>query len=265
MNNPYEGLHREFARAGARVMLSSGQACVMYGIAAFSKDGDWIIEESEESCRVVLSVLEKNNASYRLGAPLDIRFLSQGWTSHFEYQSEDIRMRVDFCSRPPRIQSLDALWKNMINKKGIAIVDAESLILLKQTRRIRDYSVIGALAETLGFNANVPEIALAFLQDYDLLKKAVERWPDQARKSDRDAVRLIVSGGSRRDVIIAIAVEQDLLIQKDQARIDSMVDSSKDFSSKFFLHRKKWKECGSPLSQQHAELVSLAEQYLQPL
>jgi hypothetical protein len=59
MKNPYEELHREFVHAGARVMLSSGQACVMYGIAAFSKDGDWIIEESEESCRAVLSVLEE--------------------------------------------------------------------------------------------------------------------------------------------------------------------------------------------------------------
>ena len=265
MKNPYEELHREFVLAGARLMLSSGQACVMYGIATFSKDGDWIIEESEQSCRAVLSVLEGKKAGYRLGAPLDCRFLSRGWTSHFEYQSDAIRTRVDFCSRPPRIQALDALWKNMINKKGIDIVDVESLILLKQTRRIRDYSVIGALAETLGFNANVPEIALAFLQDYDLLKKAVEKWPDQARKSDREAVRLIASGGSRKDVVIAIAVEQDQLIQTDRNRIDRLIELSRDFGTQFFQYRKKWKKSGSPLSQQHADLVGLAEKHLQSL
>jgi len=39
VNNPYQELHHEFVKAGAQVLLSSGQACVMYGIAAFSKDG----------------------------------------------------------------------------------------------------------------------------------------------------------------------------------------------------------------------------------
>jgi hypothetical protein len=33
MKNPYQELHQEFVQAGARVLLSSGQACVMYGIA----------------------------------------------------------------------------------------------------------------------------------------------------------------------------------------------------------------------------------------
>jgi len=46
MENPYLILHQEFSRAGADVLLSSGQACVVFGIAAFSKDGDWIVREN---------------------------------------------------------------------------------------------------------------------------------------------------------------------------------------------------------------------------
>jgi hypothetical protein len=53
MDNPYISLHEEFRAAGAEVLLSSGQACVMFGIAAFSKDGDWIVRETEASCSAV--------------------------------------------------------------------------------------------------------------------------------------------------------------------------------------------------------------------
>ena len=219
MNNPYQQLHQEFVNAGANVLLSSGQACVMYGIAAFSKDGDWIIEETTKSCNVVLSVLDQKNAYYRLGAPLDILWLSKSWTSHFEYKEGGMRIRVDFCSRPPRTKGINKIWENAVHKKGVDIVDAETLILLKQTRRVRDYSIIGALAEVLGYKENIPEIALEYLQDFELLKRAVEKWPDKAKKSQRAPVRLLLSDANRKEVVAAIAIEQDEKIQQDESRI----------------------------------------------
>ena len=57
MENPYFELHREFRSAGAEVLLSSVQACVAFGVAAFSKDGDWVIRELPTSCDAVLAVL----------------------------------------------------------------------------------------------------------------------------------------------------------------------------------------------------------------
>ena len=45
--NSYQTLHYEFVKAGANVLLSSGQACVMYGIAAFSKGGERMAGRSE--------------------------------------------------------------------------------------------------------------------------------------------------------------------------------------------------------------------------
>lgn len=128
MINPYQKLHNEFVKAGAKVLLSSGQACVAYGIAAFSKDGDWVIEEADKSCKAVLSILERKGADYRLGAPLDVRWLAKGWTSHFEHMDGDIRVRTDFCSRPPRINDINRLWKDAVQKSDISIVDAQSLI-----------------------------------------------------------------------------------------------------------------------------------------
>lgn len=160
MENPYFKLHREFRSAGADVLLSSGQACVAFGIATFSKDGDWVVKETVESCDAVLSVLEKYRAVYRLGAPLHPDWLGLGLTSHFEFMEYDFKMRTDFCSRPPRVQHIDRLWACAVRSDDLDVVDVESLILLKQTRRVRDYSMIGSLAEVGGLEGDMPDLAL---------------------------------------------------------------------------------------------------------
>ena len=262
IQNPYIQLHKEFIQEGARVLLSSGQACVMYGIAAFSKDGDWIIEESAISCKAALSVLDRKGAEYRLGAPLDVKWLEKGWTSHFEFMKGEMRMRVDFCSRPPRTPDIHNVWKNAIHKNGIDIVDAETLILIKQTRRIRDYSVIGALAEVLGYNEEIPEIALEYLQDCDLLVKAVQTWPEKAKQSSREAVQLILRGGNRRDIVSALAVEQDNNITNDDRRIKKMVESSRWFQQDFTALKKSWKSSACSLHTQHEQLIKIASPLL---
>lgn len=262
MKNPYFELHKEFREAGARVLISSGQACVLYGIAAFSKDGDWIIEESEKSCDAVRTVLAAKNASYRLGAPLDPQWLKNGWTSHFEYRDGELRVRVDFCSRPPRVADIKELWNNAIRKHDVELVDVQDLIMLKQTRRTRDYAVIGALAEAIGLQGNIPEVAIAYLQDYTLLNNAVHRWPSIAAKSSRQAVRLIVAGATRADIVNALAQEQDSLISSDQARIDQMLSATADYQQQFAELSRQWKASSALLDCQHLELKSIAHQFL---
>ena len=111
MRNVYFELTREFNRDGVIAVLGSGQAVVHYRIAMMSKDGDWILRESLEACARVLEVLEGHGARYRPGAPLDVRWLAGGWSSHFEFLDEKRRrVRCDFFSRPPRV-SLKAVEK----------------------------------------------------------------------------------------------------------------------------------------------------------
>jgi len=264
MENPYFALHKEFKAAGANVLLSSGQACVLLGIAAFSKDGDWIVREDTQSCSAILRVLATRKAVYRLGAPLDIRFLTQGWSSHFEFFTDGLRVRTDFVSRPPRIPDPSNLWARAASKDEIDLVAVEDVIKLKQTRRPRDYAVIGALAEVCGFNEHVPSLALSYLQDYDLLRKAVEQWHEEAQRSDRDAVKKIVSGAPRRDVVIALALEQDENVEEDNRRIALYKDAMFSYQRVFAELSSHWKIRGTPLSDQHRELIALAENHLQP-
>lgn len=263
VKNPYFELHKEFNADGTHVLMSSGQACILYGIATFSKDGDWIIRETKESCLRILDVLAKKKACYRLGAPLDILWLSQGLTTHFEYFLDDgYRMRIDFCSRPPRVQDIKKLWENAGRKGDVDFIDIESLISLKQTRRVRDYNIIGTLAEVIGFNQSCADIALRYLQDYNLLNKAVKKWPGQAKKCNRKAVQAIVKNKPRSDVVACLALEQDEKMQQDEKRIKFLKDRSKVYQKKFVQLRKNWLKKNYSLKQQHNELVSIARELL---
>ena len=97
MRNIYFDLTEELNAEGPIAVLASGQAVVFYRLALMSKDGDWILRETPEACRRALAVLEKHGARYRPGAPLDVRWLGGGWSSHFELNdSQSRRVRCDF-------------------------------------------------------------------------------------------------------------------------------------------------------------------------
>ena len=256
MRNPYLELHREFRATGAEMLVSSGQACVLYGIAAFSKDGDWIIRETESSCAAALEVLARHDTQYRLGAPLDPAWMRQGWTAHFEMRAAGLpRMRVDICSRPPRVGDVEGMWRRAQRAADYDVVDAMTLVELKKTRRVRDYAIIGALAEATGLLGGDCEMALSYLQDHDRLRVAVERWPEDARASTREAVRLLVSGASRVDVVTALALEQDASIQADARLQDALWKRARGFVDRFAQLRQRWRHEHTPLLGQHEDLL----------
>lgn len=110
--NVYTDLTAQYNAKGLRAILSSGQAVVLHRLAIMSKDGDWIVKEEDEALNHILGVLDRNGARYRFGAPLDKRWLCGGWSSHFEFHRDLLRIRTDFVSRPPRISPdrLRQIW-----------------------------------------------------------------------------------------------------------------------------------------------------------
>ena len=83
MTNVYIELTKFFNAGELRAILSSGQAAVLHRLAIMSKDGDWILRETAETMEHILKILSKYKAHYRFCAPLDIRWMSGGWSSHF--------------------------------------------------------------------------------------------------------------------------------------------------------------------------------------
>jgi hypothetical protein len=141
MDNPYLGLTQELNRGRLRVLLSSGQAVVVHRLAVMSKDGDWIVREDADAVSHVLAVLSRHGARYRFGAPLDLRWLAGGWSSHFESRREAFRLRTDFVTRPPRIspEALARMWQEA-EATSTDVVGVEPLAALKLTNRDKDYA-----------------------------------------------------------------------------------------------------------------------------
>jgi hypothetical protein len=161
---------------------------------------------------VVLGELEARGARYRLAPPLDVRWLSGGWSSHFEFfDARKRRVRCDFVSRPPRVSraAIDALFVRSEKPAALNVVDLATLIALKQTQRAKDYSVIGELATQLR-----PEREIEVTTDPD---RIIALAPMFGHASSRSAVR--AAHVDRHAVVVALAEEIDTMQQLDRRRV----------------------------------------------
>jgi hypothetical protein len=248
MENVYFALTEELNRDGRIAVLGSGQAVVWHRLAIMSKDGDWILRETEEACARVLTVLRERGARYRPGAPLDLRWLAGGWSSHFElFDERRRRVRCDFFTRPPRLEESDveALFAA---SEAPPVVDVESLVLMKQTQRAKDYAVIGELARRLP-----PERELELTTDPDRILALAASFPRSIRPAARAA-----RGGDRREVVRTLADEIDRLQSLDRSRVGRYQRAAEPFVAAVSrLDRRELELPGG-----HRRLVGLAEELL---
>src|SRR3984893_17238429 len=140
VKKPYLELTEELNRGRLRALLSSGQAVVVHRLAIMSKDGDWLLREDAEAATHALEVLSRHGAWYRFGAPLDLRWLANGWSAHFEFLRGPLPLRTDFVSRPPRIAAewLAGIWE-VPQSTDDDVMGLEPLAALKLTNREKDY------------------------------------------------------------------------------------------------------------------------------
>jgi hypothetical protein len=254
--NIYQELTRAFNAGRLRAILSSGQAVVMHRLAVMSKDGDWILREDSEALEHVLGVLEERGAHYRFGAPLDTRWLAGGWSSHFEFRGENLRVRTDFVTRPPRITTaaLLALWVNAeAEAKPVPFTDVLTLAELKKTNRERDYAVIGELARLIEDPA---ECLLLSRSARDLIALATE-YPDLLDQlvSKRPVLRHVHDG--RDGLEVALDAERRELMHANERRLQSYMDAAQAWLDAWPGIDAEVPEM--PLREAHAALVAHAE------
>ena len=240
MRNVYFDLTREFNRPHPVVALASGQAVVYYRLAIMSKDGDWVIR-----------VLAAHGARYRPAAPLDVRWLRGGWSSHFEH-TDDVgrRIRCDFVSRPARVsfESIEVLFAGA--EDDLIVVDRESLIRLKQTARAKDYAAIGELARELP-----PAREIELTTDVD---RIIELAASLGAASSRTSVRAARAGAERSAVVAALAQEIDALQQLDRRRVAAYQTAAAPYLAEF----RRLALDALPLDQAHEEACRIAEALL---
>mgnify|MGYP001111186777 FL=1 len=118
--------------------------------------------------------------------------------------------------------------------------------------------MIGALAEVAGLDGNIPDLALHYLQDYELLMRAVRRWPAASAACHRHAVRLLRENAPRSDVVASIAIEQDARMQEDRAGIETVQAQYGDYAREFGRRGAGWCRAETALTDQHREVMRAA-------
>lgn len=252
MQNVYFDLTEAFNADGPVVALASGQAVVYYRVTMMSKDGDWIVRETPAACSRVLSILESRGARYRPSAPLDVRWLAGGWSSHFElFDAQRRRIRCDFFSRPPRVRpdEIAALFAAP-SPSPLLVVGLEPLIRMKQTQRAKDYPVIAELARRLP-----PEKEIELTTDPDRILALAKV---AGLRSVRPGAQASRTGQGRAAVVAGVALEIDQMRQVDQRRMAAYQQAASPYVEEF----RKLNLGDRPLSEAHRMACELAQRLL---
>jgi hypothetical protein len=253
-DNIYLSLTREFNAGRLRSIISSGQAVVLHHLAVMSKDGDWILRGDAESLSHVLRVLAGHGAHYRFGAPLDARWMDAGWSSHFEFPQERLRVRADFVVRPQRLcaADLDEIWREAEGRE-IPFVGLQYLAEIKKTNREKDYAVIGELARQM------PDAADQFLYSRSAqdLTRLASQYPDMARELSARRPLLGATAGGIEKLEEALDRERRELIHAHERRLRAYLTAAKPWGDCWPGVAREITE--RPLLEAHEVLVRRAE------
>ncbi len=149
MSTPLEFLKVFAARLSqARVgyAITSGMACVFYGLQQTTKDSDLVIALNDlPRFLELLGDLEHEmppwRVSYRVvfGAPLKADYMAHGWTSHFSLwdRADSYEHHVDLFCKPPRVARVET------GPENDAFASRHMVAQMKHTDRERD--PIGAI------------------------------------------------------------------------------------------------------------------------
>jgi len=250
----YIDLTNRFNTGRLRAILSSGQAVVLHRLAIMSKDGDWIVKEDDEALNHILRILHQSGARYRFSAPLDKRWLGGGWSSHFEFMQDKLRIRTDFVSRPPRIgkERLIRIWIEQENRI-LPFVDLVDLAELKKTNREKDYAVIGELSrritakeDSLRYSRSAREILAFYEKDPSAVLTILGE-----RGIGHDALRNLEA------LEAALDAERRKLIHANESRLSRYAAAAQAWA-------ETWKDvereiAGIPLPEAHRVVVNRAE------
>jgi hypothetical protein len=257
MDNPYVRLTREFNDGRLRAILASGQAVVLYRLAVMSKDGDWILKEDAETLSHVVATLARRGARYRFGAPLELRWLEHGWSSHFEFKEGALRIRCDFVTRPPRVSeaALRALWEAPVQKEA-PVVTLPLLAELKKTDREKDYAVIGELARRL----DDPRLQALYSRSARDLMRLREQHPAIVQQAAAERPLLLRLGEGREQIERLLDEERRRLMRRNEERLDRYVRAAGAWAAEWPRLAKRL--AGQPLGAAHEMMVSRAAELL---
>ena len=239
---------------GITGVLTSGMACVEYGLQQNTKDTDWIIAPDDIASLVaLLGELECGisggnwRITYRglFGAPLDPEYLAGGWTSHLAAfdQPESAERHLDFFGWPPRVGEA---WRN---DAASGIASRNTVARMKKTDRPKDWPLVNALAIQAHYAGDSD--AVLHLRDPDILREA---WRNTSG-ADRDR------GLQERPLLAVLDAIDDLRLERlllVEATLWQCVNRER-----YLVYQRAWKDFYRAWQQDRVGQWPTSEPFLQ--
>src|SRR5262249_55708386 len=134
--------------AGIPFAVTSGMACVFFGIQQTTKDVDIVLPDPDMTRFLdLLSGLEHEVPPWRIAyrpvfaAPLPRDYMEHGWTSHLVLRDEPSagEHHLDVFCKPPRVSVLQRSTEDPV------FASRHVVAMMKHTDRDRDWPVVDAL------------------------------------------------------------------------------------------------------------------------
>ena len=262
---PYAELERFFCDLVARAQkrgipcaITSGMACVHFGVAATTKDCDVLCTPGKsEEFRALVAETELRGLlpNYRgnISPPLDERWMRGGWTSHFMWKSKPEETCLDVFGAAPRASSP---WEQEIQN---LYASRHTVAEMKRTNREKDWPFITALGVKL---LNMGDArGVLHLYEVEALRAAVQDClPAPWMLEARPALRLAADGG---DILEgAIHAETVFWHKLDACRIRIYERALRPYMSAV---RRAIARRPISLAESHALRLECAERCLVPL
>jgi hypothetical protein len=251
----YEGLVARARRRGIVCAITSGMACVAYGVAQATQDCDVLC--APDAAGKFLDLLGEASLhgqlpSYRghLTPPLDARWLRGGWTSHFVWDAAGAEAYLDIFGVAPRGSSP---WEAEL--QGF-YAGPHTVAEMKRTNRGKDWPFVTAMGAQM-LEAR-DERGWLHIYDEKLLRTFGRASPAPAELlKRRPLLELAVANDSRLHAVLYAEVQ--FWHELDRARLGIYQKAVRPY---LMAVKKAHVPTGSALATQHEIRVRCAEKHL---
>ena len=252
----FENFVRTLRSRGVVCAITSGMACVHYGVAETTKDCDLLCHPG--SFDTLLNLLAETKISgaachYRgnISPPLDVRWHRGGWTSHFQWGSMPDVTTLDVFGHALRESSP---WQDDI----AGLYASENVVAeMKRTDRDKDWPFITSLGVAL-LDARDPRGWL-HLFDADAISEMLEAYPiPDAMLAVRPALQLAV----QRDSGLHHALQAERFFWKELDRLRISICRAALRPYVLAMGRERVSTTASFL-EEHATRLACAEKHLE--
>ena len=251
----YEGLVVKLRERGVVCAITSGMACVHYGVAETTKDCDLLCHPV--SFDTLLELLDDTKISqvpchYRgnISPPLDARWHRGGWTSHFQWDTQPEVMTLDVFGHalresPPWPRDVFGLYAG-----------PNTVAAMKRTYRDKDWAFITALGQRM-LEADDDRGWLHIFEPEALAQLLTQHTCPPEMVSRRPALQLALEHDPR--TAGALNAERKLWEELDRARIRALERHLRPYVSAV---RKARTNTSLSLREEHALRVECATRHL---